>query len=141
MVRNDSLKSICVAVDNPEVVFQVARNLVCLRSTFFAAACSERWSQGRVSPICLPDYSPDVFSAYLEVLHTDRLNYGVNDEPESSLERTDWVELMRLYMLADKLGDIFSADSVMNEILERCEGSDVDDVPSAMAITLRSPTC
>ncbi|KAK6433835.1 hypothetical protein LTR95_009986 [Oleoguttula sp. CCFEE 5521] len=96
------------------------------RSPFFNAATSNTWSNGKTL-VDLTDYTTDIFDAYLHFVYTKEISLK---QPRSGLDGNDGSQadtdetagqqlapLIRMYVLADKLGDLSTANSVMDELI------------------------
>src|ERR1700712_2937492 len=60
----DYTDQISVIVGSNEQLFLVHKDVLCARSKFFRAACSERWMRGRGKKVTLPDVDPSVLQSY-----------------------------------------------------------------------------
>ncbi|KAK3642401.1 hypothetical protein LTR56_010754 [Elasticomyces elasticus] len=94
--------------------FTVHKDLICRRSPFFEAAASARWTRGLNKNIELSDDDPEAFAAYLAYLY--RAELPMLDEEQGTKHL--WHNLADLYILADKLRDLKTANDVIDEILE-----------------------
>jgi hypothetical protein len=83
------------------------RDVVCSRSEFFKAACTEYWQEGQTRVVSLPDTEPGTFPMYMDLI-CDRLVY---DNVSSSLP------LIISYVLGDFLGDIKARNQAMKLLL------------------------
>jgi len=93
------------------------------RSPFFEAATSARWRSASTGPVTLPDDGPDVFAAYSQVAYSGRLAY-IHEEPETWDEaKTDeaFAHVIKAYILADKLGDLMTANMIIEELIALIE--------------------
>ncbi|KAF2766627.1 hypothetical protein EJ03DRAFT_384517 [Teratosphaeria nubilosa] len=98
-----------VHVGPDKVEFVVHANIVVPRSPFFEAASSKRWTAGRPGkPFELLDEAPEVFSDYLQLIYQNR----VAREIPILLDK-----YIKLYCMADKLGDLDSANVVMDKMM------------------------
>ncbi|KAK3691467.1 hypothetical protein LTR37_018664 [Vermiconidia calcicola] len=118
-------ESIEVLVGNNEVKFTVPQDLICERSSFFKSACSETWNASK-QPIELTDADPQTFSEYLKCVYQS----AFSEHGESKPMRCRF----RLYILADKLGDLVSANLVMDEIIN-CSDR-ISQIPDDLCIDL-----
>lgn len=126
------MNQVKVVVGADKMTFHVPKNLLCARSTFFNAACSEKWSEGPTTLIGLPDDDPALFSIYLQLLYTDRLVTEGDDAVEAG--GTQWITLMKAYVLADKLGDTKAANAVLDDILKQLKRCKIGTGPSGIAM-------
>ncbi|KAK3711480.1 hypothetical protein LTR37_009659 [Vermiconidia calcicola] len=101
-------ESIEVLVGSDEVKFTVPEDLICDRSRFFKSACSEAWNANK-QPIKLTDADPQTFSDYLQCVYQS--TYSEHDKD------TALPSLFQLYILADQLGDLVSANQIMDEMI------------------------
>ena len=107
--------------------FDVHKDIICLRSPFFEAACSERWSKsGQSSAIELPEDDPEVFNTYLSNLYGCSGVLSEEIRGQEVKEGADHIKVIQLqlvaiYVLADKLGDVLSANQIIAELIGYCE--------------------
>ena len=110
-----------VLVGPEKKLFAVHRDVICDRSPFFRAACSERWQQGSKA-IELLDDDPEIFDTYLLCVYKDKINTGGSEENKCDADITDfdgnYDRLLRTYILADKLGDVVTTNMVIEEMIE-----------------------
>ena len=85
----------------------VHTSIICARSPFFKAAC-ERWSKG-AKPLDLLEDDAKTFDAYLQYVYADKAQ-----EEQDSL---DLGLQTRVCILADKLGDLRSANKAIDDIV------------------------
>ena len=109
--------------------FTVHKDIICKRSPFFTAACSNNWKEEATNVIHLPDENAVVFKVYLQwayfgttdfspmLLTTDDSNL-IRPAMEDDLARMRLCEeLCRLWILADYLGDTSCKNAVMNVLV------------------------
>lgn len=87
------------------------KDIISRRSPFFKAACAERWAPGGPrKDIELPEDKSSVFASYLQCVYQDVVIPGNANH--------DFCELVELYAMADKLGDLKSANLVVDKIMD-----------------------
>ena len=95
----------------------------------------ERWVQTQsLLPIKLPEDDPNIFNLYLHCLYTDKVTAG---DPDITLAGEDGLSenekkahrLIRTYVLADKLSDIFSTNEIIDAIIDHFEIYDMAPGP------------
>jgi hypothetical protein len=123
--------------------FSVHKNIVCARSPFFAAACSERWIESKSKSIELPEDDPDVFDIYLHCVYTNCVDVGDTEEALESEDGFDEHEreclrLLNTYILADKVGDVITSNMVIDEIILMSEETDL--LPSSKVTGIAAST-
>ncbi|KAK5710625.1 hypothetical protein LTR17_018800 [Elasticomyces elasticus] len=125
-VKLDFSEHLRVLVGPNKQEFMVHKDMTTRRSSFFQAAASQRWSaSGSGKFIELGDDDPSVFSAYLECLYTGVVHI---DEQLCS----DSFLTLKLYILADKLGDLKSMNCIIDHIIKWSDqGRELPDTPSA----------
>ncbi|KAK5717564.1 hypothetical protein LTR17_016007 [Elasticomyces elasticus] len=108
-VKIDFSESIKVQVGASKKEFSVYRDATTSRSPFFKAAVADRWNvTGLDIAIELPDDKPEVFSNYLQCLYFDTVRHdGVSARA-----------FCEVYILADKLGDLLSANLVITGFIK-----------------------
>jgi hypothetical protein len=102
------------------------------RSGFLSAARSSRWNKEPQVPVDLSDADPHEFSDYLQLVYTGTivptdpkiLQYYRDGSPAENKKSTRLASesyfhmLTRLYVFADKLEDLMSANMIMDCILD-----------------------
>lgn len=111
----------------------VHKDIICARSKFFQAACSERWLSSKASEkkIKLPEVDPQSFQKYLGWVYSGELDLS-NFEPTSISSSTfsDYgygivmshdfhtvAKYIELYLLGDKLDDIDLRNKTMRTLV------------------------
>lgn len=93
--------------------FTVPECLLTETSDFFKAACRDgAWIESTSRTINLPDVDPDVFNAYLLWVHRKALPTAPSDDAFELVE-----DLVRLWLLADRLADFRLRNAVIDAIL------------------------
>ncbi|KAK6419059.1 hypothetical protein LTR95_017108 [Oleoguttula sp. CCFEE 5521] len=123
--------------------YDLRTELFTQRSNFFKAALSSSWKQ-MDTPIDLTDHDGQVFEAYIYYVEQGKLrndraddknNAKVdgndNDKDDDDKEGDDGYDvetayyctedLLELYMLADKVGDLTAANDTINEMIKQCD--------------------
>lgn len=113
---------ISVLVGGNEQSFTVHKDLICARSKFFVAACSERWIEGQSKVVRLPESSPKIFQIYMAWLFAG--NAAVEEVGHNATEskHSDVVEqrtLVKLYLLAQYLNDIKLRNQCLKVLVSR----------------------
>jgi len=95
--------TITVFVGAGEKRFTVHRDVICVKSKFFRAACSDRWLEGQQKIVRLPEaHSTKAFQLYVDWTYTNELNLD-----RTTLEAGDVVNsLVQLHLLGDVLDDV-----------------------------------
>jgi hypothetical protein len=123
-----------VIVGGEKVQFTVYKPTICKRSKFFASACSVAWAKG-CKPIELLDIEPRIFDAYLGCAY----EYDVSELFKIKSFHT----AIRVYTLADRLGDLTSANAVIDYLIAYANRECV--VPNCsmvqLAFDLTPPNC
>ncbi|KAK5679874.1 hypothetical protein LTS10_007822 [Elasticomyces elasticus] len=98
------IETLRVLVGDTKQVFIVHKDLAITRSPFIKAAAAPRWSSTPVKKITLCTDSPAIFSDYLQCLYMDTVaTEGKSDE-----------DMIDVYVLAEKLRDYTSANTIMD---------------------------
>lgn len=113
-----------VLVGPEEVNFVLHKDVACKRSNFFATAYSEQWSEPyRLAK--LPEHSPETFSVYMNCIYTgsrsdSKASSSLEDASDGSREDSAsddrMTSLIHLYILADKLGDLNTGNTTIDEM-------------------------
>ncbi|KAK6433838.1 hypothetical protein LTR95_009989, partial [Oleoguttula sp. CCFEE 5521] len=114
--------------------FPLPRELFLSQSPFLKAAVSSTWTQDPGKPVDLSDHSAETFNDYINCVYLTRVPMPDFTPPEDASDdddgptwmptepfvctRTDFGSLIRIYVLADKLGDLATANIVMDAIVE-----------------------
>ncbi|KAK5679878.1 hypothetical protein LTS10_007826 [Elasticomyces elasticus] len=107
---NDHIR---VLVGPSKKEFVVHKDIITRRSPFFKAATLARWNGTR--PIELPDDKPKVFAEYLHCLYVG--SYSMDStRSRTARKETVLIQAIDLYVLADKLGDLETANTVIDSI-------------------------
>ncbi|KAK5128534.1 hypothetical protein LTR85_003205 [Meristemomyces frigidus] len=122
-IKFHCLDLIKVSVGDSSDAIQVPKNLICARSPFFTAACSQRWDTEGRQVTHLPEDTSAVFSIYLQLTHTNGV-FVEHDTGTLGLESI-FTCLVETYVLADKFGDPQSMNLVMEEIVRQCNAASV----------------
>lgn len=135
--RCDYSKSFEVVVGTEGKKFSVYYYKAANQSDYFKAARSSQWNKDPQVPIDLSYTDPSTFQDYLKLVYT-----GEFDEPDTEIPHSTkdcspaerdviriasesyFQKLASLYVLADKLQDSTSANSVMDHLLIFSDASD-----------------
>lgn len=105
-------------------MFIVHEDMVCAKSKFFRAACSNNWKEGQEKLMQLPSIEPSTFQAYTEWVYSNSL-LNVNQSTKS---------LVKLYLVADYLDDVRLRNKSMEALIAFFKRRDT--MPSATSIQL-----
>lgn len=129
--RYDYARSFDVAVGPEKKLFTLCHDFFTERSGFFKAARSSRWLGQPETPTDLSYHDPEDFSNYLELIYKGEGVY-VTDELKrqcgQDLSGDEWNAFraqvdsnyeasIKLYILADKLEDLKSANMIMDDMI------------------------
>ncbi|KAK4901534.1 hypothetical protein LTR27_001306 [Elasticomyces elasticus] len=103
----DFVESLRVLVGESKQEFMVHRDIITHRSAFFAAAVSARWKPVPIKHIELPEDKPHIFADYLHCLYLGTVKF----KGKATQDLAD------LYILADKLGDLKGANTIMDRFI------------------------
>jgi hypothetical protein len=110
-----------------EQLFVLNRSMFCERSDFFSGALEKSdSSSSETKPIILTNHKPEDFAAYKRFVETGSLDMPSDDVYNRFFPR------LRLYVLADQLGDIALADRIINDIIQISD--EFDHAPSKKEI-------
>lgn len=122
---------VTVGEEKKQADFLVHRDLICERSPFFTAACSNRWAEGQTKVVELPQHHPRIFKAYLQWAYSSSsdlsgiLNELYTFEDLNGYTRRSarfrssirYTGLVRLWILADDLVDSACKNEVINNLV------------------------
>ena len=117
-----------IIVGPTEECFYVHPHILTQQSTFFKAACSERWRSSIADPIELPEDDPHIFDIYLNCLYSGNVDLGdlehaLAGERELTDEARTDLRLIKSHVLADKLGDVLTANKIIDRLIECSDAS------------------
>jgi hypothetical protein len=96
-------------VGSVERSFIVHADVICVKSKFFRAACSERWKEGQEKLVHLPEVDPEIFQRYVDWAYCDTL---VADDDISDAVHMS----VKLYLLGDLLDDVRLRNKTMKAL-------------------------
>jgi hypothetical protein len=97
---------VCLGEEGAQQTISVHQNILTARSEFFKRATNGKWGEARVVP--LPEDQPEDFSRYVNILYKGEV---ATKGPE------EWLDLCHLYILAEKLQDVRTKNSVIEAML------------------------
>lgn len=115
------------------------KHKICARSTFFDAACSDRWSGSETRAIELPEDDPDIFDIYVNCVYNNVVDVGALEdrlagEDRYYLENRHDARLVRSWVLSDKLRDVSASNMFIDALIELSEK--VEKLPSKQVLSL-----
>lgn len=121
----DFSKEVTIVINEEEpdlaASFHVPEGLLTEKSEFFQAACRNEWKEASSRVVKLPDVEPEIFSLYLFWVHRGKLavRNGRHPRNEESVDDACAVQLslVKLWILADRLGDIELRNAVIDEMV------------------------
>ncbi|KAK3114353.1 hypothetical protein LTR53_007440 [Teratosphaeriaceae sp. CCFEE 6253] len=105
--------------------FAVHEDIICVRSPFIQAALKRCWVKYRIRTVLLEDDDPDIFNLYLQFVYRQPL-IGVD---VAAQEPGAFDFLTQVYVLADKLGDLTTANQVIDRFVAGCTAYNVAPGP------------
>jgi hypothetical protein len=91
--------------------FTVHKDMICVKSKFFKAACSELWTSGREKIVRPPAGTPEGFQVYVEWVYTSQVNIQAEDINEEQ------AKLMDIYILGDVIDDYQLRNATMKRLM------------------------
>ncbi|KAK5124932.1 hypothetical protein LTR85_001122 [Meristemomyces frigidus] len=139
MVKLDFSETLTVLVGETKQVFTVHKDIISRRSSFFKAACHERWQGASTAKdVELPTDDPELFGTYLQCVYTDTVvthqdsGHNSNSDDDDISTLADCVmHLVKVYFLADKLGDLISCNLIIDSLITTCKERGVSPRRSA----------
>lgn len=101
-----------------EQPFLVHKDIICARSKFFTAACSERWVEGKEKNVTLPDVKASVFQSYLTWVYCGQLDITCVSSEDIDYLPSERGEIAAKYLELYFLGDAFDDIRLRNRVLE-----------------------
>jgi hypothetical protein len=115
--------------------FSVHERLLRASTSFFDKAMAGDWKESQQRTICLPDEEPRIFSLYAHWLYWGTLPV-VGDETGAPGD-PEYVDLVKAYVLGDKILDSKFQDTAIDAIVEKSKSVGTDGVrryPNGWAI-------
>jgi hypothetical protein len=97
--------------------FDVHEDIITARSPFFKKAMSGDWKEAQDRLVKLPDDNPAIFQLYVHLLYTNMLAVVPDPLPPNYTGSNEHVKLAKLYVLAEKLQDIDTKNTVLEAML------------------------
>jgi hypothetical protein len=105
-------------------VFSVHERLVRASSSFFDKAMAGDWKESQQRTIHLPDDEPEIFALYVHWLYYGTLPVFCD---ESGLPgNSEYLNLVKAYVLGDKILDSRYQDAAIDAIVEKCQSKAQD---------------
>lgn len=104
-------------VGDQHEVFGVHERLIRAYSPFFDKAMSGNWQESSRRAVELPDDEPTIFQLYIHWLYYETLPVFCNEPGLSG--NAEYLELIKAYILGDKLMDSKFQDAVIDAIIEK----------------------
>ena len=120
-------ETIEVLVGESVTKFTVYKHPICSRSRFFEAASAVKWQCGR-KPVTIEDEDPETFDHYL------RVAYGAPLLEAPDNQGNAFLDFVKVYLLADRLGDLKSANALIDEMIRYSDTC--DSIPGIPSINL-----
>ncbi|OQO14486.1 hypothetical protein B0A48_01364 [Cryoendolithus antarcticus] len=113
--RIDYEKAFKVKIGNGDhqKILTIYDDFVVHRSTFFKSARSSAWFD-EATPVDLTDEEPDIFATYMHCVQFEEV-----DVPNTPCGLPDFATLFKLYVFADKMGDLRAANAFMDRLISR----------------------
>lgn len=106
-----------VVVGDEKETFSVHENLIRTSSPFFDKALTGAWRESSQRTIQLPEDEPKIFAIYVHWLYNCTLPVFCN-EPDLA-GNSEYVEIVKAYVLGDKLLDAAFQNTAIDAIIEK----------------------
>ena len=138
-------ETIIVLVGEAKTAFSVHKDVIASRSTYFEGACSGRrisrdGEADSLKHVDLSNVDEQVFDIYLHCIYKDFVDIGdveyvLTGKDELSNVETKYARLVKLWILADRLGDIVTSNMVIDQVISHAEStSKIPGAPSIRAV-------
>jgi len=120
---------VTIKVGANKVEFNAPKNSLCAASPFFRSAFTHDWAEKQQGMLHLAEDKPQTFSILLQWILSGSI--VLRNEPTAAIKRRDeWLSLLDLYVLADRL----AMTSLKNEVMDivNVDGADEKVVPSGL---------
>ncbi|KAK4957597.1 hypothetical protein LTR10_005564 [Elasticomyces elasticus] len=134
--KSDSLKGEPVKIivgDSNKVIYHVYEGVLRNKSAFFEAALKKEWKEGTQRIVKLPEEEPSVFCDFMQWLYTGRVPCI---ESLYHVEHEGYMQLVKLWLLADHLIVANLQDSLVNAIVAASREPFADRYPSAAVVEI-----
>jgi hypothetical protein len=127
-----------VGEDDKKHIFDVHESLITARSLFFKKALSGDWKEAKDRVVMLPEDDSVTFRRYVYLLYTGSFIVIPDPLPENYRGTDERQNLLRLYVLAEKLQDSETENAVLEAMLlsRQLRGDGLLYLPSYNDITL-----
>jgi hypothetical protein len=102
---------ITILVGEEEYRFTVHKDMLCSKSKFFRAACSERWASGVEKVVRQPEGTAEDFQIYVEWVYTSKISLATDDIDKQQ------AKLMDMYILGDVVDDYQLRNATMKRLI------------------------
>jgi hypothetical protein len=117
-------RTVDIVVGAQQEVFSVHERLVRASSSFFDKAMAGDWKESQQRTIHLPDDEPEIFALYVHWLYYGTLPVFC-DEPGLP-GNSEYLNLVKAYVLGDKILDSRYQDEAIDAIVEKCQSKAQD---------------
>ncbi|KAF7122784.1 hypothetical protein CNMCM5793_000894 [Aspergillus hiratsukae] len=117
-------KTVDIAVGVQKEIFSVHETLIRASSSFFDKAMAGDWKESQQRTIQLPEDEPGIFALYVKWLYCGTLPV-VCDEPGLP-GNSEYINLVKAYVLGDKILDSKFQDTVIDAIVEKSQSKAKD---------------
>jgi hypothetical protein len=102
---------ITIVVGEDERRFTVHKDMLCAKSKFSKAACSERWASGIEKVVRQPEGTAEDFQIYVEWVYTSKISLHTDEIGKQQ------AKLMDMYILGDVLDDYQLRNASMRRLI------------------------
>jgi hypothetical protein len=102
---------ITILVGEDEHRFTVHKDMLCAKSKFFRAACSERWASGVEKAVRQPEGTAEDFQIYVEWVYTSKISLHTEEIDKQQ------AKLMDMYILGDVVDDYQLRNASMRRLI------------------------
>lgn len=124
---------ITILVGEEEHRFTVHKDMICAKSKFFRAACSERWASGVEKIVRQPEGTVEDFQIYVEWVYTSKVTLDTEDLDKQQ------ARLMDLYILGDIVDDYQLRNATMKRLIANVRKG-VESVQSSQLVKVYAAT-
>ena len=130
--------TICVGQQPRQKEFVVHKSFIS-RSEFFRRALNGNWAESDDRTINLLEDDPNVFAQYLHFIYTNKFPTKENGATVPEMARGEYVDLAKIYVLAERLQDTPTKNAVMKRIFTKSMKAEADGktyVPSGKVVRI-----
>lgn len=114
-------RTIEVLVGDKDELFSVHQSLIRASSSFFEKALGGKWKESAQRTVRLPDDDPNIFALYIHWIYFGAIPVS-SIKRKKAVENSEITDLVKAYIMGDKLLDPAFQDATIDAIIEETTG-------------------